>query len=102
MPQRHIVASVKDVPVGGGKAFTVAGRPIALFNVDGRFFAIDDTCTHDGASLAEGKLGGTTIVCPWHEAEFNVTTGEVLCPPASENVRSYPVFVNGGSVEVEI
>jgi len=102
MPQRHVLASVREVPPGGGKAFTVAGRRIALFNVGGRIFAIDDTCTHDGASLAEGTLGGTTVVCPWHAAEFDVTTGEVLCPPASENVRSYPVFVNEDSVEIEI
>jgi 3-phenylpropionate/trans-cinnamate dioxygenase ferredoxin subunit len=102
MPQRHVVAAIGDVPPGGGKAFTVAGLRIALFNVDGRFFAIDDLCTHDGASLAEGSLGGTTVVCPWHAAEFDVTTGEVLCPPATESVRSYPVFVNGDSVEIEI
>ena len=102
MPQRHVVAAIGDLPPGSGKAFTVAGLRIALFNVDGRFFAIDDLCTHDGASLAEGSLGGTTVVCPWHAAEFDVTTGEVLCPPATESVRSYPVFVNGDSVEIEI
>jgi len=102
MPQRHVLTSIEDVPPGGGKAFTVAGQQIALFNVGGRFFAIDDLCTHDGASLAEGALGGTTVVCPWHGAEFDVTTGEVLSPPATESVRSYPVFVNGNSVEVEM
>lgn len=102
MPQRHVLTSVSDLPPGGGRAFTVAGHRIALFNVDGRFYAIDDLCTHDGASLAEGSLGGTTVTCPWHAAEFDVTTGEVLCPPASENVRSYPVFVNGDSVEIEL
>jgi len=102
MPQRHVLTSIEDVPPGRGKAFTVAGQQVALFNVGGRFFAIDDTCTHDGASLAEGALGGTTVVCPWHAAEFDVTTGEVLSPPATESVRSYPVFVNGDSVEVEL
>jgi 3-phenylpropionate/trans-cinnamate dioxygenase ferredoxin component len=101
MPQRHILAPTGDLPPGAGKAFTVAGQRIALFNLGGRFFAIDDTCTHDGASLAEGTLAGTAVVCPWHSAEFDVTTGEVLCPPACENVRTHPVFVNGGSVEIE-
>ncbi len=102
MPERHVLAAVGEVPPGTGKAFVVADRRIALFNVDGRFHAIDDLCTHDQASLAEGTLAGTTIVCPWHAAEFDVTTGEVLSPPACENVRSYPVVVNGSSVEVEI
>ncbi len=102
MAQRHVLAAKGDLPPGGGKAFSVAGLRIALFNVDGRFFAIDDVCTHDSASLAEGTLSGTTITCPWHSAEFDVTTGEVLCPPASENVRSYPVIVSGDSIEIEI
>lgn len=102
MPQRLTLASTADIPPGSGKAFEVAGRKIALFNVGGQFHAIDDVCTHDGASLAEGSLEGTTITCPWHSAEFDVTTGEVLCLPATENVRRYPVFENGDKVEVEI
>ena len=102
MPERHLLAAVGEVPPGTGKAFVVADRRIALFNVDGNYHAIDDLCTHDRASLAEGTLAGTTIVCPWHAAEFDVTTGQVLCPPAVENVRRYPVFVNGASVEVEL
>jgi 3-phenylpropionate/trans-cinnamate dioxygenase ferredoxin subunit len=102
MPQRHVLAAIGDLPPGCGRAYTVAGLRIALFNVDGLFFAIDDTCSHDRASLAEGSLEGSTVVCPWHSAEFDVKTGEVLCPPASENVRSYPVHVSGGSIEVEI
>jgi nitrite reductase/ring-hydroxylating ferredoxin subunit len=102
MPQRHIVAPLGSLPLGTGKAFTVAGRNLAFFNVDGRIFAMDDRCPHDGASLAEGSLDGTTIVCPWHGAEFDVTCGKVLCPPAVEDVRTYPVFVNGQSIEVEL
>jgi 3-phenylpropionate/trans-cinnamate dioxygenase ferredoxin component len=102
MPERHPLASAAEIPPGSGKAFDVGGQKIALFNVGGRFYAIDDVCTHDGASLAEGALDGTTIVCPWHAAEFDVTNGMVLCPPATENARSYPVFVNGDRVEVEL
>lgn len=102
MPQRYAVASLSSLPPGTGKAFTVAGRQIALFNVDGRIFAIDDTCPHEGASLAEGSLEGTKVVCPWHAAEFDVTSGKVLCLPALEDVRSHPVFVNGDSIEVEL
>ncbi len=102
MPQRHVVAPLASLPPGTGKAFTVGAKRLAFFNVDGRVFAIDDTCPHDKASLAEGELDGTTVICPWHAAEFDVTCGKVLCPPAVENVQSYPVFVNGDAIEVEL
>ena len=102
MPQRHAVTTLESLPPGTGRAFTVANRQLAFFNIDGRIFAIDDTCPHSGASLAEGSLDGTTVTCPWHGAEFDVTCGKVLCLPAVEDVKSYPVFVNGGSVEVEL
>jgi 3-phenylpropionate/trans-cinnamate dioxygenase ferredoxin component len=102
MSQRHPVTTLDNLPPGAGKAFTVANRRIAFFNIDGRIFAIDDQCPHEGASLAEGTLDGTTVICPWHTAEFDVTCGKVLCPPAAENVRSYPVFVKGDAIEVEL
>jgi nitrite reductase/ring-hydroxylating ferredoxin subunit len=102
MPQRHPVATLEDLPQSTGKVFTVNGRRLALFNVEGQIFAIDDSCSHDDASLAEGTLDGTTIVCPRHGAEFDITCGKVLCPPATEDVRSYPVFLNGNSIEVEL
>lgn len=75
---------------------------LALFKVEGRIFAIDDVCPHDGAPLSEGTLDSTTIICPWHNAEFDVTCGKVLCPPAVEEVKSHPVFVSGDSIEVEL
>jgi nitrite reductase/ring-hydroxylating ferredoxin subunit len=102
MAERRVIAAAADLPPGTGKAFAVAGRKIALFNVGGRFYAIDDCCTHDQASLAEGILDGNTIVCLLHAAEFDVTTGKVLCPPASEDVKSYPVIVSGDSIEIEL
>lgn len=102
MPQRHTVTPLADLPPGTGKAFTVAGHELALFNADGRVFAIDNICPHDGAPLAEGSLEGTTITCPWHAAEFDLTSGKVLTPPAVEDIHSYPVFVNAGTIEVEL
>ena len=102
MSQRHSVTTLENLPLGTGNAFTVATRRLAFFNVDGRIFAIDNVCPHDGASLAEGTLDGTTVICPWHAAEFDVTCGKVLCPPAVENVKSYPVFVNDNVIEVEL
>jgi 3-phenylpropionate/trans-cinnamate dioxygenase ferredoxin component len=100
--QRHPVAPLADLPPDTGKAFNVAGRQLALFNVEGRVFAVDNACPHDGAPLAEGYVEGTTLTCPWHAAEFDITSGQVLNPPAVENIRSYPVFVNDGTIEVEL
>lgn len=102
MAQRHVVAQLAELPNGTGRAFTVAGRQVALFNVDGRIYAIGDACPHDGGPLSEGPLEGATVVCPWHGAEFDVTCGKVLCGPAVENVESFPAFVNGDTIEVEL
>jgi nitrite reductase/ring-hydroxylating ferredoxin subunit len=102
MPERHTVAQLTDLPPGTGKAFTVAGRELAFFNARGRIFATDNLCPHDGAPLAEGSLYGTVITCPWHAAEFDIISGKVLTPPAVEDIRSYPVFVNDGTIEVEL
>lgn len=102
MPQRYNVTTLGHLPPGSVKAFSVAGRAVALANVAGRIYAIDDRCTHDGAPLSEGTLDGTTLVCPWHNAEFDVTCGKVLCPPATEDLKSYRVFVNGDAIEVEL
>ncbi len=102
MSERHVVTTLDALPPGTGKAFTVATRRLAFFNVRGQIFAIDDVCPHSGAPLSEGSIDGTTVICPWHGAEFDVTCGKVLCPPAVDDVKSYPVFVSGGSIEVEI
>jgi nitrite reductase/ring-hydroxylating ferredoxin subunit len=96
------VAETKDVAPGTGKVVEAEGRSLALFNVAGTFHAIDNTCTHEGGPLGEGELTGEVVCCPWHSAEFNVKTGEVLCPPADEAVRSFPVKVQGNDVLVEL
>jgi len=83
-------------------AFAVSGNRIAIARVDGAFYAFGDTCTHQGCSLAEGELKGTTVTCPCHGSEFNVTTGEVLHGPAREPVRSYPVRLEDGALRVEV
>ena len=75
---------------------------IALFNCDGEYYAIDNDCTHVGGPLCEGELDGYTVTCPWHGAEFNVRTGEVLAPPAEENVDSYKVHVESYVIKIEI
>src|SRR2546421_13049359 len=96
------VAQVHAVPAGELAAFDVGGARIAVANVAGTFHAFDDTCTHLQCSLAEGDLDGTTVTCPCHGSEFDVTTGEVLRGPAREPVQSYPVRVEDGLVRIEV
>lgn len=94
------VASVDEIPPGQGKAVTVDGRRIALFNVDGTVYAIDDTCTHEEASLGEGALYGDIVACPKHGSRFNVRTGRVLSLPAVIPVNTYPVKIENGQIYV--
>jgi nitrite reductase/ring-hydroxylating ferredoxin subunit len=96
------VAKSDEIAPGQGKLIEVEGKRIALFNVDEHFYAIDDTCTHRGGPLSEGLLNGREVTCPWHGAVFDVTTAEVLRPPAPREVARYNVRVVGGDIEVEI
>ena len=78
------------------------GTRITIANVAGTFFAIDDTCTHSGCSLGDGKLDGSTIQCACHGSRFDVTSGAVVRGPAEDPVRSYPVHVANGEVQVDV
>jgi nitrite reductase/ring-hydroxylating ferredoxin subunit len=102
MPKLVKVAEAQEVAPGTGKVVEAEGRSIALFNVAGAFHAIDNACTHQGGPLGEGDLSGEVVTCPWHGAQFNVKTGEVLAPPARTGVRSFPVQVQGDDVLVEL
>jgi len=75
---------------------------ITLANVAGTLFAIDDTCTHRGCSLGDGKLDGSTVQCACHGSRFDVTSGAVVRGPAEDPVRSYPVQVANGEVQVDL
>ena len=96
------VANVSEVPPGKGKQAKVGSKTLALFNVDGHFYAIDDTCPHRGASLAEGELEGHEVTCPWHAAVFDVTSGAHLSPPARSDVACYKVQIMGEEVQVDV
>lgn len=96
------VASVAEIPPGSGRVVDAKGLRIAVFNVAGRYHAIDDTCSHQGGPLSEGTLNGKVVTCPWHGARFDVTTGAVLSPPARRGVASYPVRVSGPDLFIEI
>jgi len=96
------VAKTDEIVPGQGKMIEVGGKKIALFNVEGSFHAIDDTCTHRGGPLSEGSLEGNQVTCPLHGARFDVTTGEVLGPPAPQGVARYNVRVEGSDIQVEV
>ena len=95
------VAEVKDVPVGTGISIEAQGKPIALFNCDGTFLAMDDTCPHQGGPLGEGELAGTVVTCPWHEWRFDAKTG-VNTDDATCKVQTYPVKLEGNDVLVQL
>jgi 3-phenylpropionate/trans-cinnamate dioxygenase ferredoxin subunit len=96
------VAQASELPPGGKKLLDIDGRAVALFNVDGTFYAIDDICTHDGGPLADGELRGCEIECPRHGARFDVRTGAALCMPAFEPVTAHAVKVEGDSLYVRL
>jgi nitrite reductase/ring-hydroxylating ferredoxin subunit len=95
------VGNSKDVAAETMHVFDVAGTKVNVTSVRGRFYAFDDTCTHRGCSLAKGKLDGTTVTCPCHGSQFDVTTGAVLRGPAQQPVRSRSVKVEGENLFVE-
>lgn len=96
------VASTSELAPGQAKKVEVDGKVIALFNLEGGYHAIDDTCPHRGGPLSEGPVEGEVVTCPWHGSKFNVTSGDVLTPPAGNGVSSYRVRVSGSDVEVEV
>ena len=96
------IANTEDVQEGSAIAVEVAGEKIALFNVEGTFYAIDDTCTHRGGPLCEGEVEGTEVTCPWHGAKFDLTSGSVSSPPAPDSVASYKVVVEENEIKIEI
>ena len=96
------VAKVSDTPPGTISVHDVGGVSIALCNVNGRFYAIDDVCTHDGGPLDQGELDGEQVECPRHGAKFDVTTGRATVLPAVRPVKTYRVEIVGDDVKVEV
>ena len=96
------VATNGELAPGQGKVVEVQGKEIALFNVGGAYFAIDNMCTHEEASLADGEISGFEVTCPLHGAKFDVRSGRVVGPPAYDDVTSYSVRVSGADVEIDV
>jgi len=95
------VATLAELQPGSGKPVEVNGKAIALFNVGGEVFAIDNTCLHQGGPLGEGTLEGEVVTCPWHMWEYNVRTGEFVANPAIK-VATYAVQVEGTDIKVAV
>lgn len=95
------VCQVGDVPEGEVRGFEPAGCPaVAIYNVDGRFYASDDVCTHEEVCLSDGELDGDIIECPLHGGSFNVVTGEVESRPPRKPVRVHETRLEGATVQV--
>ncbi len=94
------VACLKDVPEGHAKVVQANGHELALCNVGGEIYCIDDLCTHDNGPLGEGELVNGQIECPRHGARFDVKTGKALCLPAVLPVSTYKVEVKGDDIYV--
>ena len=101
MAQWHKVSQLGDPPSGLVKVVEVAGKRLALCNVDGDYRAIADVCTHDGGSLDQGSLDGCEIECPRHGARFDVRTGKALCLPAIRPIKTYLTKIEGGDIFIE-
>lgn len=114
---KHVVAAAGDMPPGSRKLVELEGRRIAIFNVDGAFYALLDRCPHQGGSLCGGKLIGLLeseepghyhytrrdeiLRCPWHGWEFDLRTGQSYCEPARVRTKTYKVVTQAGRELVE-
>lgn len=96
------IDAIKQEALGIGEKVVIDldGTDVAIFNIAGEFYAIEDACTHDGAEIASGELIGDEIICPRHGARFCVKTGAVKCAPAYENIATFPIRIENGVVQV--
>ena len=95
------VASTSEIPVGTGKVVDAGGKSIAVFNSEGTFYAIENTCKHKGGPLGDGSLSGTSVTCPWHGWVYDVTTGS-CSTDSSITVQKFDVKVEGQDVLVSV
>lgn len=102
MPGKRVNAGpAAEITPGSAKAVPVEGGEAVVFNVDGQFYAMDNTCPHRGAALSEGRLDGCVVTCPWHGWQFDVTNGQMLMSAGSKQ-KTYKVVRQGDDVCVEV
>src|SRR5262245_11378021 len=102
MTQQIEVPPAEQPAPGQRKLIRAQGREIALFNIEGAFYAIDNHCPHSTGPLVKGRLFGTTLTCPWHGSQFEVTTGRHLSGPTEKDVACYPARKEGETLIIEI
>ena len=95
-------AALGDVPQGDVIGVNVAGKDIALYEVEGEVFATDNICTHGHARMSDGFLEGREIECPLHQGKFDVCTGKALCAPLTENIKTYAVKIENMRVMLKL
>jgi nitrite reductase/ring-hydroxylating ferredoxin subunit len=96
------VGKTSEMPLGKLNKVSVDGKEVLVVNLDGNYFAMDDTCTHSGASLSEGQLDGSTVTCPWHGSTWDCKTGKLEKFPAKINdLKSYKVTVESDNIFLE-
>lgn len=95
------VASIKDIPKGKSKVIELNGRPVVIFNQNGKFSAIDNLCPHKGAPLNEGVFMGTMIICPWHTWTFDTSTGSCITNPKIK-VSCFEVKIEGEDLYLKL
>ena len=96
------VGGAADIPEGEKRLFTVGDVPVNVARIDGNLYAFSDICTHQGCNLNPSELEGDEIECECHGSVFDVTTGEVISPPAQDSLPVYPVREDGGSVQIQV
>lgn len=95
-------ASLSDVPQGFPVPFTVGGRKLALYNIDGIIYATDELCTHADASLCDGDIEGCSVVCPLHFGSFDIKTGQAQNPPACDDLKTYKTKIEGDEIHIAV
>ena len=99
MPEFKKVATTSEIPPGEGRIFEVDGNPVAIWNLNGNYFAFQNVCPHRGGPVGEGELEGNVITCPWHGWQFDITTCENTFNPAAK-LSKYEVLVEGDDIKI--
>jgi nitrite reductase/ring-hydroxylating ferredoxin subunit len=102
VPTRVQLCKAGEVAVGTALKVETAGLTVAVFNLEGTFYVIDDHCTHGPGSLSEGYIDGDVVECNFHNGQFDIKTGEVVSPPCMIPIKTYPTTVESGVVFIEV
>jgi nitrite reductase/ring-hydroxylating ferredoxin subunit len=96
------LCKAEDVAAGTALRVEAGGVTVAVFNLEGQFYVIDDACTHGPGSLSEGYIDGDVVECNFHNGQFDIKTGEVVSPPCMIPVKTYPTKIEDGTVVIEV